>query len=61
MGKVIHLQWLQLSPDARIRCCRDLAAEALAIAESKRPEEREHYLRCAAEWLNFANEIEDTS
>lgn len=61
MDKVIHLQWHQLSPDERIRCCRDFAAEALGIAASKRPGEREHYLRIAAEWLSFAKEIEDAS
>ena len=61
MVKVIQLQWLQLSSEARLRCCRGFAAGALALARSERPEEREHYVRVASEWLNFAKEIDNGS
>ena len=52
-------EWSRLSAEDRIRRCRDLAFEAIADAQSKRPGYREPMLRLAAEWLKLAKEIQD--
>ena len=58
VGALIPFDWSGLSPRERVGRCRDFAAEALTTAESKRPGEREPYLRLAADWLRLAADIE---
>jgi len=58
VGVLITFDWSKLSPEERVRRCRDFASEALAMAEAKQPGEREPHIRLAAEWLKLAREME---
>ena len=58
VGANIPLDWARLTPEEKVRHCRDFAAEAIAIAESKPVGSREPYLRLAADWLKLAKDIE---
>ena len=53
--------WDYLSRVDRAQRCRDFAAKAIAVAESKSAGYREPYLRLAADWLELAREIEDAA
>jgi hypothetical protein len=51
-------EWKTMSTQQLARRCRDMSAEAEALAVDARPEKKEAYLRVATEWLKLATEIE---
>ena len=51
-------EWKTMSTQELVRRCRDLCAEARALAVSGRPEDKDAHLRVASEWLKLAEEIQ---
>ena len=58
MSEAFTEEWESLSTAGQVRFCRDHSAQARAQAVDARPEDKEAYLRIAAEWLKLAQEIE---
>ena len=51
-------EWKTMSTQELVRRCRDLCAQARALAVTGRPEDKDAHLRVASEWLKLAEEIQ---
>ena len=51
-------EWATLSAPERIRRCRLLADQAMALANSAAPDLKKAYRKIGRDWLNLAAELE---
>jgi hypothetical protein len=51
-------EWKRLTNDERVRRCRLMAEQSMALANDAPPELKEGYLSLSRDWLNLAAEME---
>jgi len=51
-------EWKDLTPEQRVRRCRFMAKEALALANGAKPDLALAYKKIAEDWMALSNEIE---